>query len=70
MMVSRFETYSLENNRLLRYKDIIYVLPNDELRKFILSEDHGSMYMAHHGVTNMKEDQAFILLERNERGYS
>jgi hypothetical protein len=32
MMVPKFEGYTLENDRLLRYTNIIYVPPNEELR--------------------------------------
>jgi hypothetical protein len=56
MMVPRYEGYSFDNDRLLRYNNIIYVPPNDELRSLILSEAHRAVYMAHPGVTKMKED--------------
>jgi hypothetical protein len=35
MMVPKFEGYTLDNDRLLRYNNIIYVPPNDELRNLI-----------------------------------
>jgi len=40
----------------MSYKNIIYVLPNDELRNLILRGTHRAMYMAHSGVTKMKAD--------------
>jgi hypothetical protein len=54
MMLPKFEGYSLYNEGFLRYNDIIYVPPNDELRSLILSEAHRAVYMAHPGVTKMK----------------
>jgi hypothetical protein len=56
MMVPKFEGYTLDNDGLLRYNNKIYVPPNDELRSLILSEVHRVVYMAHLGVTKMKED--------------
>ena len=55
MMVPKFEGYSLDNDGLLRFKRIIYVPPNDELRSLILSEAHRAVYMAHPRVTKMRE---------------
>jgi len=40
MMVPKFEGYTFDNDRLLRYNERIYVPPNDELRKLIFSEAH------------------------------
>jgi hypothetical protein len=54
MMVPKFEGYTLDNDRLMRYNNRIYVPPNDELRSLILSEAHRAVYMAHLGVTKMK----------------
>jgi hypothetical protein len=54
-MVSKFEGYGLYNDGLMRYNKRICVLPNDELRSFILSEAHRAVYMARPGVTKMKE---------------
>jgi hypothetical protein len=56
MLVQRFEGYALEDNRLMRYNNWIYVLPNDELRSLILSEAHRAVYMAHPRVTKMRAD--------------
>jgi hypothetical protein len=55
MMVPKFEGYSLDNDRLLRYNDKICVPHNDELISLILSEAHRAIYMAHLGFTKMKE---------------
>jgi hypothetical protein len=54
MMVPKYEGYSIDSDRLMRYNSIIYVPPNDKLRSLILSEDHRAIYMAHMGVTKMK----------------
>jgi hypothetical protein len=54
MMVPRFEGFSFDNDGLLRFKNRIYILPNDELRMLILSEAHRAVYMAHLGVTKMR----------------
>jgi hypothetical protein len=56
MNVPRFEGYTLENDRLMRYNNRIYVPPNEKLRNLILSEAHREVYMAHPGVTKMRED--------------
>jgi hypothetical protein len=40
MMVLKYEGYSLDDDGLLIFNGIIYVLPNDELRSLILSEVH------------------------------
>jgi hypothetical protein len=56
MMVPRFEGFSFNGNGLLMFKGRIYVPPNNELRKLILSEAHKAVYMDHLGVTKMRED--------------
>jgi hypothetical protein len=56
MMVQRYEGYSLDNEGLLIFNEKIYVPPNDELRSLILNEVHRTVYMAHTGVTKMKEN--------------
>jgi hypothetical protein len=56
MMIPIYEGYSLDNDRLLRYKGRIYVSPNEEMRNLILNEAHQAVYMSHPGVTNMKAD--------------
>jgi hypothetical protein len=47
MMVPRFEGFTLDDDGLLRFKNQIYVPPNDELRSLILNEAHRAVYMAH-----------------------
>jgi hypothetical protein len=47
MMVPKFEGFTMENDRLLRFKSRIYVPPNYELRILILNEAHRAVYMAH-----------------------
>jgi hypothetical protein len=56
MMVPIFEGFSFDNDGLLKFKNRIYVLPNDELRMLILSEAHREVYMAHPGVMKMRAD--------------
>jgi hypothetical protein len=56
MNVPRFEGYTLENDRLMRYNNRIYVPPNEKLINLILSEAHREVYMAHPGVTKMRAD--------------
>jgi hypothetical protein len=54
MMVPRFEGFTFDEDGLLRFKNQIYVPPNDELRSLILNEAHRAVYMAHPGVTKMR----------------
>jgi hypothetical protein len=56
MMVPRFEGFTFDDDGLLRFKNQIYVPPNDELRSLILNEAHRAVYMAHPGVTKMRAD--------------
>ena len=56
MMVPRFEGFTFDDNRLLRFKNWIYIPLNDELRRLILSEAHRAVYMAHPGVMKMRAD--------------
>jgi hypothetical protein len=56
MMVPIFEGFSFDEDGLLRFKNFIYVPPNDEFRSLILSEDHRAFYMAHPRVTKMRVD--------------
>jgi hypothetical protein len=53
-MVPIFEGFTFDDDGLLRFKNHIYVPPNDELRRLILSEAHREVYMAHPGVSNMR----------------
>jgi hypothetical protein len=54
MMVPRYEGFSFDSDGLLRFRGWIYVPPNDELRRLILSEAHRAVYMAHPRVTTMR----------------
>jgi hypothetical protein len=54
MIVPKFEGFTMENDRLLRFKSRIYVPPNYELRILILNEAHRAVYMAHPGVMKMR----------------
>jgi hypothetical protein len=56
MMVPRFEGFTFEKDELLRFKDRIYVPPNDELRSLTLNEAHREIYMAHPVVMKMRVD--------------
>jgi hypothetical protein len=56
MMIPRFEGFTFDNDVLSRFKNWIYVPPNDELRSLILNEAHRVVYMAHLGVMKMRED--------------
>jgi hypothetical protein len=55
MMVLRFEGFTFDDDGLLRFKNQIYVPPNNEL-SLILNEAHRVVYMAHPGVTKMRVD--------------
>jgi hypothetical protein len=54
MMVPRFEGFTFDDDGLLRFKNRIYLPPNDELRRLILSEVHRTVYMAHSVVMKMR----------------
>jgi hypothetical protein len=56
MMVLRFEGFTFDDDGLVRFKNQIYVPPNDEMRILIISEAHRALYMAHLGVTKMRAD--------------
>jgi hypothetical protein len=55
-MVPRFEGFTLNDDGILRFKNQIYVPPNDELSILILNKAHKAMYMAHPRVTKMRVD--------------
>jgi hypothetical protein len=61
MMVQRFEGFTFDNDGLLRFKNRIYVPPNDDPRILILNEDHRAVYMAHPRVMKMREDLKTLL---------
>jgi hypothetical protein len=54
MMVPIFEGFTFDEDGLLRFKDQIYVPPNNNLRSLILNEDHRAMCKAHPGVTKKR----------------
>jgi hypothetical protein len=54
MMVPRFEGFTFDEDGLLKFKNLIYGTPNDELRSLILNEAYRAVYMAHLGVTKMR----------------
>jgi hypothetical protein len=56
MMVPKFEGFTVDSDGLLRIKSQIYIPPNDELMILILNKAHRELYMAHTGVTKMRED--------------
>jgi hypothetical protein len=56
MLVSKFEGFTMDNDGLMRYNYQIYVPPNDKLRSLILNEAHIVVYMAHPGVTKIREN--------------
>jgi hypothetical protein len=43
MLVPKFEGFTMENDELMRCNNRICVLPNDELKSFILNEAHRTM---------------------------
>jgi hypothetical protein len=56
MMVPKFEGFTMDNDKLMRFKNQICVPPNDELTSLILNEAHRVVYMAHPEVKKMRED--------------
>jgi hypothetical protein len=50
------EGYTLEKDGFMRCNKWIDVLPNDNLRNLILRKAHRAVYMAHPGVTKMREN--------------
>jgi hypothetical protein len=60
--VPRFEGFTFDDNELLRFKNRIYVPPNNELRSLILNEAHRGVCMAHLGVMKMRVDHKPLFL--------
>jgi hypothetical protein len=56
ILIPKFEGFTVNNDRLMRYNNWIYVPPNDKLRSLILNEAHRGVYMAHPRVTKMRVD--------------
>ena len=69
MMVPRIEGFSFDSDGLLRFKNWIYVLLNDELRMLILSEAHREVYMAHPRVTKMRADLKKLFFWKGMKEY-
>jgi hypothetical protein len=69
IMVPRIEGYKLDNDVLIRYNNHIYVPPSDELRIFILKEAHRPGYMAHLGVTKMRENLRPLFFWKGMKAY-
>ena len=53
MKVPKYEGYTLEDDKLLRFNKRIYVPPNDEICNLILFESHRAIYMFHPGAKKM-----------------
>jgi hypothetical protein len=56
MLVPIFEGFMFEDDGLLIFKNQIYITKIDDLRSLILNEADKAVYMAHPGVTKMRED--------------
>jgi hypothetical protein len=56
MIVPRFEGFTFDDDGLLRFKNRIYVQPNNKLKSLILNEAHRAVYMAHPRVMKMRVD--------------
>ena len=69
MMVPHFEGLSFDSDGLLRFKNQIYVSPNDELRILIMSKAHRVVYMAHPGVMKMRADLKPLFLWKGMKEY-
>jgi hypothetical protein len=52
----KYEGYSLEVDRLLRYRGRMYILKDGDTRSIILEEAHRALYCAHLGVKKMYAD--------------
>jgi hypothetical protein len=49
----KYEGYSLEANRLLRYQGRMYIHEDGDIRSIILKEAHRELYCVHLGVKKM-----------------
>jgi hypothetical protein len=54
MMVPIFEGFTFDDDGLLRFKNHIYVPPNNKLRSLILNEAQRLVYMADLRVTKIR----------------
>jgi hypothetical protein len=69
MMVPRFEGFTLDDDGLLRFKNIIYVPLNDELRSLILNKAHRAVYMYHLEVTKMRVNLKPLFFWKGMKAY-
>jgi hypothetical protein len=53
---SKYEGYSLEDDKLLRYRGRMYILESGDIRSIILKESHRALYCARLGVKKMYAD--------------
>ena len=56
MLVKMNESFSLEDNDILRYQERLRILDVDDLWTKIVVEAHGSKYSIHTGSTKMYHD--------------
>jgi hypothetical protein len=68
-MVPKFDGFTVDNNKLLIFKNQIYIPPNDELRSLILNEAHREVYMAHPGVMKMTVNLKPLFFWRGTKEY-
>jgi hypothetical protein len=54
MLVPKFTRFTMDNEKLMRYNNKIYVPPKNELISLILNKDHRAVYVDHPGVKNMR----------------
>jgi hypothetical protein len=52
----KYEGYSLETDRLIRYQGRMYIPENGDIRSIILKEAHRALYCVHPGVKKMYAD--------------
>jgi hypothetical protein len=52
----KYEGYSLETDKLLRYRGRMYIPKNGDIRSIIIKEAHKALYCAHMGVKKMYAD--------------
>jgi hypothetical protein len=59
---SKYKGYSLEADRLLRYRRRMYIPENGDIRSIILKEAHRALYCVHPGVKKMYADMRKLFL--------
>lgn len=55
-VATKSEEYTLEKDRLLRYKGRVYVPKDDDIQNLVIKEAHQAPYVAHLGVQKMYAD--------------